>query len=128
MTNTREIAEQLARDHGPDVDVSTIDAALLDDYGLVDEFTPDEQRDALVEEIHGLIQQMGDGEHAREAVTPKGAGSVVVDCSCGGTYTVPLDGGDPPGTEAEALDSARNRHIDSWNAGVPRAAQAGDTR
>jgi isocitrate dehydrogenase kinase/phosphatase len=54
--NTREIAAQLVRDHGPDVDASTIDEALLDDYSL-DERTPDDQRDALVEEIHKLIQE-----------------------------------------------------------------------
>lgn len=46
--------------------------------------------------------------HEREATTPMEDGTLLADCSCGGTYSVP-QGGD----EYEALEAARRGHIAS---------------
>lgn len=58
------------------------------------------------------------GEHVREATTPLDDGTLLADCSCGETYTAAQGG--RPGEEYEALEAARNRHVDSFNARFAR--------
>lgn len=49
---------------------------------------------------------MADTDHQREATTPMPDGTLLADCSCGGTYSAPQGG-----NEYAALQTAHQAHV-----------------
>jgi len=47
-------------------------------------------------------------EHARESATPQDDGTLLCDCACGATYSVPMDGGGL--ANLETLEAAQIAH------------------
>jgi hypothetical protein len=59
--------------------------------------------------VRDLIHEGMTPEHSREATTPMNDGTLLADCSCGGTYSVPQD---PYGGELGALNAAHLEHAE----------------